>query len=208
MDSRSTIKLGLAVGLFALAIGIGAWRFWGQYQVQQVNDRLSAYEAGSDLYDHRTGKFQAKDLQSKDLYAAVPKKLRAKLEELDARLKENPNDRGLLATKIHIGMDYAPGAVVAECRQLLKQDPKDIFALNHIGYAYLYQKDLDRAIYYASKSIQVKDTASARNLTGHILFQRGQIAAAREQYTKAMAIDPFDFTAKQGIMRADAYLKK
>jgi tetratricopeptide (TPR) repeat protein len=126
----------------------------------------------------------------------TPHELRVAFSNLDEQLKKNPYNVVALSEEVHLGLDYAPEVAAAACDRVLQRSPKNYFALVHGARAYLALTNLNRAIYYAAKAVQVQDCPEARSLFGDVLYAEGNTNAARKQYNAALSMNSQDEVAR------------
>jgi len=61
--------------------------------------------------------------------------------------------------------------------------------------------NLNRALFYAAKAVQVQDGPEARTLFGDVLFSQGNINAARKQYQQALSMNSADEIARSRLQQ-------
>jgi tetratricopeptide (TPR) repeat protein len=128
------------------------------------------------------------------------------LRVVDEQLRADPNNASLIASKIHLGLECAPAAAAQECRRILEQSPGNYFALHHAAMAYLAMTNLDRALHFASKSLQARDTIEARFVAGHVFYAKGDFPNALNHYRTILEKNPTDGTARAYVEKTERAL--
>jgi tetratricopeptide (TPR) repeat protein len=112
------------------------------------------------------------------------------LEELGTSLRSDPDNPRLLSARIHLALEQDPAVAVEECRRILARSPRNYFALHHAAMAYLQMTNLERALHFAARTLEVRDTTEGRFVAGHVLYARSDYAGALEHYRTILAREP------------------
>jgi putative PEP-CTERM system TPR-repeat lipoprotein len=106
-------------------------------------------------------------------------------------IKENPSDT---VARIHLAttnlMNQQTKAAIEQFQAVLKQDPKNLVALNNLATAYQQEKD-PRALEYAEKAHALAaDSAPILDTLGWILVEQGNTARGLPLLQKAASLAP------------------
>jgi putative PEP-CTERM system TPR-repeat lipoprotein len=141
------------------------------------------------------------------LYEALVKS--GKPKEADARvaawLKAHPQDN---AVRLHFATlnlsNNNSKAAIEQLQTILKQDPKNVGALNNLAMAYHREKD-EHAIEYAEKALAAApDNPAVMDTMGTILVDRGDIKRGLPYLEKAAAAAPNSVDIRYNLARAQA----
>jgi putative PEP-CTERM system TPR-repeat lipoprotein len=141
------------------------------------------------------------------LYEALVKV--GKPKEADARvaawLKAHPQDNAvrLHFATLNLSNNNSKGAI-EQLQTILKQDPKNVGALNNLAMAYHREKD-ERAVEYAEKALAgAPDNPAVMDTLGTILVDRGDIKRGLPYLEKAAAAAPNSVDIRYNLARAQA----
>lgn len=86
-----------------------------------------------------------------------------------------------------------PAAVIVACDKMLARNPRDVTALERLGYAASKAGHLESAVFAFAKLLELKsdDLQAAKNL-GRLQQRLGKIQDALESYDRALQINPGD----------------
>jgi tetratricopeptide (TPR) repeat protein len=172
------------------------------------------YAAKTDFARARTYFNRALDLEPDSILAlnglvaadVVEKRPNAARARLDSRLAAKPNDRALLfmAGNTFMTLGDAPRAE-SLFKKLLELDPASIDAYSRLGTIYVSQNRLDEAMRHFQNASKASPAAAA-TMIGMILERQNKRQEARQQYERALAIDPDGVVAANNLasMYADA----
>jgi len=81
---------------------------------------------------------------------------------------------------------------IALLNQALEADPENPYYLDSLGWAYFKQGRADEAVQYIQRAIQGMDTDDAvlRDHLGDAYLLKGDVALAREEWRRALRLDP------------------
>lgn len=180
----------LVAGSLLVVVAAGLWR-------TRPNDPFAQLEEHDEAHDN-----EANSAVQFPPGVAPADQLRA----IEDRLRVDPKNLALLSQKIHLGLEYAPQVAVEECRRILQQTPENYFALHHAAMAYLAITNLDRAMYYAAKALQVRDTPEAHFVAGHIFYAKGDFTGALNHYRTVLKMNPRDEAARGFVEKTERAL--
>ena len=129
---------------------------------------------------------------------------RALLSDLRTRHEANPGDTALLSELMHVALDVDPATALRLSEDLLARDPDSLFALNHGALALLHLGKPQAALTYATRCLNLADTAENRTIIGHIHRRMGQETQAEVFFRRALDLDPDYQPALIGLGRAEA----
>jgi len=127
------------------------------------------------------------------------------LAELQSELAAKPDDLVLKTKVIHqaIGEKH-PEVAVEQCEAILKKDPENEYAISHLATALAQTGDLNKAMYYGAKNLAKHPTAFNHLVVGHIFYRQGNMDRALEMFETALAKDPGNVEAIEGVERCKA----
>jgi tetratricopeptide (TPR) repeat protein len=122
--------------------------------------------------------------------------------------EKSPNDQAIqkrLAEGIRLGRDGEYEQAIAELKEVLKLDPKNVHALNNIGVAYFKLNNLDEAASYYTKAIDSGVANATTYFFRGLIFgkYRHEPAKAVKDFSKAIELQPYFLSAY--LNRALAY---
>lgn len=126
-----------------------------------------------------------------------------RIAELDAELERNPGNLKALADKVHIGLEHDPALAIETCQTILKGDPNNLFALDHLAIVYMSQGEFERALHYASRARELEPSAYFEALIAQIYLREGKLKQAIDRYHKALAIEPDYAPAIAGLKQIE-----
>ncbi len=201
--TRLTVCVVACFGLIALGAFL-APKLWTPpaspaEQLQAYGDHHH-HHGDHHHHDHVSGHGHLSGLE------ATAENYRQVLKEIDRRLETEPDNKRLRGAKVHIGLDYEPTVAIRECEKLLRDNPRDYFALTHLAYGHYSNGEMERAVHFATAALNQEETEGLLVLIGHAHFQRRKFSLARDHYQRALAIKPASEAAKLGLSRAEAQL--
>ncbi|MDB5758088.1 MAG: hypothetical protein JWM30_1377 [Burkholderia sp.] len=131
-----------------------------------------------------------------------------KTKEADARvaawLKAHPDDNAVRLHFATLSMASDNKAAIEQFQAILKQDPKNIGALNNLALALHKEKD-PRAVEYAEKALAVAPTNPAvLDTLGFLLVENGDVKRGLPYLEKAAASAPNAVTIRYNLALAQA----
>jgi FimV-like protein len=131
-----------------------------------------------------------------------------KTKEADARvaawLKAHPDDNAVRLHFATLSMATDNKAAIEQFQAILKQDPKNIGALNNLALALHKEKD-PRAVEYAEKALAVAPTNPAvLDTLGFLLVENGDVKRGLPYLEKAAASAPNAVTIRYNLALAQA----
>lgn len=185
----------LLAGFMLIAAAGTAWRFAGS------RDRFAGLEE-----QESDGLHGLRDTPANSVVTADGLTPAEQLRQLDEQLRADPRNPALLATKIHLGLEYAPALAVEECEHILRQSPGNYFALHHAAMAFLAMTNLDRALLYAARALQARDTPEAHFVVGHVFYAKGDFPNALKHYRMILTNNPKDEAAQAYVEKTERAL--
>ncbi|MCX7611978.1 MAG: tetratricopeptide repeat protein [Ignavibacterium sp.] len=115
-----------------------------------------------------------------------------KINELEAKVKSNPNDHSSLLELAHLRMDSGMfEQAIQNYKEYLKHHPKEADVIVDMAVCYFNLKNYDTAISYFKEAIKIKPDHQIAHLNmGVVLLNKGEIENSREWFKKAVEIDP------------------
>ena len=121
------------------------------------------------------------------------------LDRVNAWLAESPGSPALLSQKIHLGLVVDVPQAIEACRDILRRDPRNTFALGHLAGAYLVQRQYGTALQYAAELEKREPGPPAWNLIATIYMNQGRDAEAATWFRKSLERDPANDSARRGL---------
>lgn len=121
------------------------------------------------------------------------------LDRVNAWLAESPGSPALLSQKIHLGLVVDVPQAIEACRDILRRDPGNSFALGHLAGAYLVQRQYGAALQYAAELEKREPGPPAWNLIATIFMNQGRDAEAATWFRKSLGRDPANDSARRGL---------
>lgn len=105
---------------------------------------------------------------------------------------QDPVIQKRLAEGIRLGKDGDYEQAIAEFKEILKLDPKNVHALNNIAAAYFKLKDVDKAASYFTNAVDLGVANSTTYFFRGIIFDRhrNDKAKAIKDFSKAIELEP------------------
>lgn len=101
-----------------------------------------------------------------------------------------------------------PNDAISEFEKILSDDPAHVIALRNSGFAYLYIKNISRALVLFEKLLQVNPFNYEGYLgKGMAHYLSGDFAAARESFSGGIGVNPLDPDLWQCLGAANFHLK-
>jgi putative PEP-CTERM system TPR-repeat lipoprotein len=131
-----------------------------------------------------------------------------KTKEADAKvaawLKAHPNDNAVRLHFATLSMASDNKAAIEQFQAILKQDPKNVGALNNLALAYYKEKD-PRALEYAEKAVTLAPANPAvMDTLGFLLVENGDVKRGLPYLEKAVAAAPNAVTIRYNLALAQA----
>lgn len=138
------------------------------------------------------------------IFPLIPAELKAKDKSNDTFSKD-PAVQKRIAEGIRLGKDGEYEQAIAEFKEALKPEPKNVHALNNIGVAYFKLNKLDEAVSYYTKAVNLGvANATTYFFRGIIIGKhRREPAKAVKDFTKAIELQPR--FSRAYVNRASAY---
>lgn len=125
------------------------------------------------------------------------------LDRVNAWLVESPSSPALLSQKIHLGLVVDVPQAIEACREILRHDPRNTFALGHLAGAYLVQRQYGAALQYAAELEKREPGPPAWNLIATIFMNQGRDTEAATWFRKSLERDPANDSARRGLKALD-----
>lgn len=115
-----------------------------------------------------------------------------KINELEAKVKSNPNDHQSLLELAHLRMDSGLfEQAIQNYKEYLKHHPTEADVIVDMAVCYFNLRDYDTAISYMKDAIKIEPNHQIAHLNiGVVLLNKGKIAESREWFKKAVDINP------------------
>jgi tetratricopeptide (TPR) repeat protein len=115
-----------------------------------------------------------------------------KINELEAKVKSNPNDHQSLLELAHLRMDSGLfEQAIQNYKEYLKHHPKEADVIVDMAVCYFNLKDYDTAISYMKDAIKIEPNHQIAHLNiGVVLLNKGEIENSRQWFKKAVDINP------------------
>lgn len=133
-----------------------------------------------------------------------PAQALSELDRVNAWLVETPGSPALLSQKIHLGLVVDVPQAIEACREILRRDPGNSFALGHLAGAYLVQRQYGAALQYAAELEKRDPGPPAWNLIATIYMNQGRDTEAASWFHKSLERDPTNDSARRGRQALDA----
>lgn len=140
------------------------------------------------------------------LHEALTKtgKTKEAAEKVAAWLKAHPNDNAVRLHFATLSMASDNKAAIEQFQAILKQDPKNVGALNNLALAYYKEKD-PQALEYAEKAITLAPANPAvMDTLGFLLVENGDVKRGLPYLEKAVAAAPNAVTIRYNLALAQA----
>lgn len=128
-----------------------------------------------------------------------PAQALAELDRVNAWLAESPESPALLSQKIHLGLVVDVPQAIEACREILRRDPGNSFALGHLAGAYLVQRQYGAALQYAAELEKREPGPPAWNLIATIYMNQGRDSESAAWFRKSLDRDPANDSARRGL---------
>ena len=125
------------------------------------------------------------------------------IKSFEAALRSNPTSFAALLALAHLHLETAPDKSLAYARQAAELRPGNNEARAVLARNYLRRNDVDRARPIVAELKKGAATASTENIEAglHLIAKRPE--AARTSYERALALDPVNLEALNGLLRLD-----
>ena len=115
-----------------------------------------------------------------------------KLDNLSTLLGRNPDPETIAidrAVGSHLQRDYSQA--VEQCCQVLRTNPDNVYAMNHLARALFNTGEKDRAESLLIRGLTLKpDFAEMHNNLGHVKRDKGDLAGAAQCFQRALELMP------------------
>lgn len=115
-----------------------------------------------------------------------------KINELEAKVKSNPNDHISLLELAHLRMDSGLfEQAIQNYKQYLSHYPKEADVIVDMAVCYFNLGNFDTAISYMKDALKVEPNHQIAHLNiGVVLLNKGQMAESKEWFKKAVELNP------------------
>ncbi len=115
-----------------------------------------------------------------------------KINELEAKVKSNPNDHQSLLELAHLRMDSGLFELAIEnYKEYLKHHPKEADVIVDMAVCYFNLKDYETAISYMKEAIKIEPKHQIAHLNiGVVNLNMGNIAESKMWFQKAVDLNP------------------
>ncbi len=132
-----------------------------------------------------------------------PAQALAELDRVNTWLAESPGSPALLSQKIHLGLVVDVPQAIEACREILRRDAGNSFALGHLAAAYLVQRQYGSALQYAAELEKREPGPPAWNLIATIYMNQARDTEAATWFRKTLERDPANESARRGLKALD-----
>ena len=185
---RLAVSFALAAALAAGAVNVFR-SGGGEHSFRRVEQDLAALTC-TEADHERTGLLD-------------PAQALAELDRVNAWLADSPGNPALLSQKIHLGMVVDVPQAIDACREILRRDSGNSFALGHLAGAYLVQRQFGAALQYAAELEKREPGPPAWNLIATIYMNQGRDTEAATWFRKSLERDPANDSARRGLQALD-----
>ncbi len=115
-----------------------------------------------------------------------------KINELEAKVKSNPNDHQSLLELAHLRMDSGLfEQAIQNYKEYLKHHPKEADVIVDMAVCYFNLRDYETAISYMKEAIKIEPKHQIAHLNiGVVNLNMGNIQESKEWFQKAVDINP------------------